>query len=184
MIKIYDNLLSDEICDKLFHYVVGLVEKTQPNNDVKTTLPWVGGFDYPIWKQGNRELSDIVLQHQNNIAQKIKEDYDEVVYPEFSDLVFWQPGNEMRLHSDDQHDKIANRHLSSVTYLNDDYRGGETYFESGFVCKPKKGRTVVFHSDVRDLHGVRRITRNNRVTLSIWFTRNEEAKENIYERCI
>ena len=39
------------------------------------------------------------------------------------------------------------RQISSVTYLNDNYEGGETEFSSGLVIKPKTGKTVVFPSN-------------------------------------
>jgi hypothetical protein len=38
------------------------------------------------------------------------------------------------------------RQLSSITYLNDDYRGGETEFECGVTIKPITGKTVIFPS--------------------------------------
>ena len=37
------------------------------------------------------------------------------------------------------------RVISSVTYLNDGYKGGETEFESGMIT-PVSGKTVVFPS--------------------------------------
>jgi predicted 2-oxoglutarate/Fe(II)-dependent dioxygenase YbiX len=38
------------------------------------------------------------------------------------------------------------RQLSSITYLNDDYEGGETEFECGVIIKPTAGKTVIFPS--------------------------------------
>lgn len=39
------------------------------------------------------------------------------------------------------------REISSVTYLNDDYEGGETIFDSGLVIKPQTGKTLIFPSN-------------------------------------
>ncbi len=43
--------------------------------------------------------------------------------------------------------KYWKRQLSSITYLNDDYDGGETEFEGGITIIPKVGKTVVFPSN-------------------------------------
>ena len=42
--------------------------------------------------------------------------------------------------------KYWKRQISSVTYLNDDYSGGETEFECGLTIKPEAGKTVIFPS--------------------------------------
>lgn len=42
--------------------------------------------------------------------------------------------------------KYWRRQISSITYLNDDYLGGETEFECGVVIKPETGKTVIFPS--------------------------------------
>jgi hypothetical protein len=38
------------------------------------------------------------------------------------------------------------RQLSSITYLNDDYEGGETEFDCGVTIKPTAGKTLIFPS--------------------------------------
>jgi hypothetical protein len=41
---------------------------------------------------------------------------------------------------------IIKRQLSSITYLNDDFDGGETEFSCGAVIKPQIGKTLIFPS--------------------------------------
>jgi predicted 2-oxoglutarate/Fe(II)-dependent dioxygenase YbiX len=42
---------------------------------------------------------------------------------------------------------IWKREISSITYLNDDFEGGETEFSSGLVIKPQTGKTLIFPSN-------------------------------------
>lgn len=39
------------------------------------------------------------------------------------------------------------RQLSSITFINDDYEGGQIEFECGAIVEPKKGKTVIFPSN-------------------------------------
>lgn len=48
------------------------------------------------------------------------------------------------------------RILSSITYLNDDYTGGETEFEN-FIVKPEKGKTLIFPSNWCFMHRGREV---------------------------
>jgi hypothetical protein len=39
------------------------------------------------------------------------------------------------------------REISSITYLNDDYEGGETEFSFGTIIAPQSGKTLIFPSN-------------------------------------
>jgi len=41
---------------------------------------------------------------------------------------------------------VWKRQISSITYINDDYEGGETEFEGNVVIKPEAGKTLIFPS--------------------------------------
>ena len=64
----------------------------------------------------------------------------------------------------------------SVTYINDDYKGGETIIDN-YVSIPKKGSIVIFTSDERCLHKVNTIESGTRIVVPIWLTRNIEQIE-------
>ena len=63
----------------------------------------------------------------------------------------YEPGQDYYWHCDQNTTTYNKRNpnwrrcISSVTYLNDDYEGGETEFESGLIT-PVSGKTVVFPS--------------------------------------
>jgi len=59
--------------------------------------------------------------------------------------------------------------LTSITYLNEGYLGGETAFDNGVIIKPKIGKTVFFDGK-KYLHGVNPVTKGKRFVLAIWYT--------------
>jgi hypothetical protein len=66
-------------------------------------------------------------------------------YWEASNLIKYMPGNNFKVHADDGYSYRAV--VSVVSYLNDDYEGGELYFNNfGFAIKPKAGDVYVFPS--------------------------------------
>ena len=67
-------------------------------------------------------------------------------------------------------DTITGDVLSGIVYLNDDYSGGSTGFES-FQVEPKVGRLIIF-SNAHYRHCVNKVKGNDRYTLSSWFVRN------------
>jgi len=79
---------------------------------------------------------------------------------------------------------IADRHLSSIIYLNDDFEGGELFFpEFSLEIKPKKGMLVCFPSNHFYSHTVKPVTKGERFCLVNWFrvegmqTKEEQDKE-------
>lgn len=68
------------------------------------------------------------------------------------------------------------RVVSMVTYLNDDFEGGELVFSNihddnnnPLVYKPKPGTTVLFPSDLRYPHEVRPVTKGVRYCIVGWY---------------
>lgn len=62
--------------------------------------------------------------------------------------------------------------LAGILYLNDDYLGGSTGFES-FQIEPKVGRLIVF-SNSYYRHCVNEVKDNDRYTLSSWFVEKKK----------
>jgi hypothetical protein len=54
------------------------------------------------------------------------------------------------------------RQLSSITYLNDNYEGGETEFDCGKVIKPEMGKTLIFPSSWLFPHRGRKVTKGTK----------------------
>ena len=66
-------------------------------------------------------------------------------------LAKYDVNDEYAWHSDhlfNEKDVQIKRVLTSITYLNDDFEGGETEFKD-MIIKPKSGYTLIFKSDIR-----------------------------------
>jgi hypothetical protein len=127
------------------------------------------------------------------------------MYPEMSLIAEWPIGGQQHPHVDtystyeldDPTDELQedldnnrasfnikdnpNREWTSITYLNTNYNGGETWFpeyaeswyEESFKHTPKQGQSVVFRG-VSTLHGVSPVRRNSRYTIAQWYTGKPE----------
>ena len=82
-------------------------------------------------------------------------------------LVKWSPGSFQDLHFDTAEKDTV---LSSITYLNDNFEGGETYFEEGTIFKPKKGRGLFFDGNFYK-HGVKKVENDTRYVVATWYAR-------------
>ena len=82
------------------------------------------------------------------------------------EIVKRPPNSFMNYHIDSTKGDV----LSGIVYLNDDYSGGSTGFES-FQVEPKVGRLIIF-SNAHYRHCVNEVKGNDRYTLSSWFVKN------------
>jgi hypothetical protein len=84
---------------------------------------------------------------------------------DYLQIVNWPENSFQDLHVDGAHSITS---ITSITYLNDDFVGGHTYFEDGTTIKPIKNRTLIFEGKLYR-HGVSKIIKNNRYTLAAWY---------------
>ena len=90
-------------------------------------------------------------------------------YTELSQIVKWPLGSSQPHHVDVSRESTT---FTSITYLNDDYEGGETYFtKEDILIKPQVGRTILFDGKKYE-HGVNKITNGTRYTLALWYSSN------------
>ncbi len=107
-----------------------------------------------------------VTRYVNNTAVRF---FGIETYVEVSQIVKWPVGSMQPVHRDMARETTT---FTSITYLNDDFEGGETYFtDEDLLIKPKVGRTILFDGK-RFEHGVRKITNGTRYTLALWYSNN------------
>ena len=107
-----------------------------------------------------------VLLEINNTAVSL---YGRDTYIELAQIVAWPKGSFHPTHSDISRESTK---CTSITYLNDDFEGGETYFtDQDLIIKPKRGKTVFFDGKKFE-HGVQEIMKGIRYTLAIWYSKN------------
>ena len=95
--------------------------------------------------------------------------YGRDTYVECAQIVEWCKGSQQLPHHDVAREATKS---TSITYLNDDFEGGETYFtEEDLIIKPKRGKTVFFDGKEFE-HGVQKITQGIRYTLAVWYSKN------------
>ena len=96
-------------------------------------------------------------------------------------------GSELRKMTDSELENLTNEDevinvvpftdYASILYLNDNFEGGETYFEYGTLLKPEQGTAVIFES-MKHFHGVHPAHgEEDRYTAPIWYTSQPEQME-------
>ena len=143
-IIISDNRLSKAECD----YLIDLYEKTGPEDTFRDY--YVMG----IYPPGTQEMRDIL----HKIAF-------EDISIDWCQIAKRPPGSGHPVHTDKFSQQTV---LTSVTYLNDNFTGGETYFVDDIAIRPKTGRTLYFDGVYRE-HGVNTVKDSDRYTLAIWY---------------
>jgi predicted 2-oxoglutarate/Fe(II)-dependent dioxygenase YbiX len=69
-------------------------------------------------------------------------------------------------------------HYSAVLMLNNDYEGGELYFEHhGVQVRLEAGDLIMFRGNAENLHGVRQVTSGKRVNAIIFFRNHPTDSE-------
>jgi len=88
-------------------------------------------------------------------------------YPELSQIVKWPQGSSQSAHFDVARESTT---WTTVTYLNDDYGGGETFFPGeGLKIAPRRGTTILFNGKEYE-HGVNEVKDYPRYSYSVWYT--------------
>ncbi len=119
-----------------------------------------------ISNQEELNRSKFAIKHLNNTAVSF---FGRDTYVELAEIVKWPMGSYQPYHTDDIRETTT---FTSLTYLNDDFEGGETEFTSeNLIVKPKVGRTILFDGK-RFEHGVKKVTDGIRYTLALWYSSN------------
>ena len=149
---IIDEILSKESCSSLINLF---------KNNPKEHLPWRDTMCLQLRNDETNYLMKLMFMYSSYLNQK-----GIMVFPELIQIVEWKPRSKQDPHFDTERDTT---HLTSITYLNDDFLGGKTCFENGIEVNPKTG-TTVFFDGVKEKHWVSEIQKDIRYTLAIWYT--------------
>lgn len=122
------------------------------------------------------------------LREKLKEKVEELfdcefeLFIEFTGLISWNKGASIGWHSDDNRPYLKQRDFTAVCYLNSygqDFSGGMFHFQDGEPANylPMAGDLVVYSADNRNIHCVDEITGGERLSLTLWFSRNSSFDE-------
>ena len=151
MILIEESILNEDACNFLIKTAIENEGKAEPFRDIK--LLQLKDFDHIFTKK--------LINYLTNFLGK----KGITAYPERIEITIWEINSKQGMHFDEAR---ASTNLTSITYLNQDYLGGETIFDNGVVIKPEIGKTVFFDGK-KYLHGVSPITKGKRYVLAIWY---------------
>lgn len=178
-----DNALDTEICDQLCNFMITHKLKSNPTDNL---LPWFDDETCIPWELDNINLKKQIVAYRKLVTEIVSEKFNQILYPEFTHLVLWRTGRQMPRHKDDgynENDPLATRKVSCVTYLNDDFTGGQTFVSNetsiDYISRPIKGSLVCYLSDSTNQHGVNLILSGNRVTMPIWFCSDITKSEDV-----
>jgi predicted 2-oxoglutarate/Fe(II)-dependent dioxygenase YbiX len=117
------------------------------------------------------------LQHVHNTFYQLllgattfytqKYNISEPLFHESYQALKYQTGEEYKAHYDGN--SISGRFLSAITYLNDDYNGGELEFPNfGVKIKPREGDLFLFPSNYAYAHIAHPVTSGTKYAIVTW----------------
>ncbi len=165
-IIILDDVLTESECQFLIDFY----------NTCGHTHKWYDTFPMTL-KEYYQDVSVSKLKDENirehvfKIKDSINNLFSEKLDIDWCEIVKWPDSSSKGEHFDSGLDRTV---FTSVTYLNDDYNGGETFFTNDLKVTPKKGRTLYFDGNFYK-HGVNTVKGRDRYTLPIWY----KSKNNI-----
>jgi hypothetical protein len=143
-----DDFITKKECKYLINFYKSYEFKSFDFRDV-----------HPLDLQESSMLElEFLFKKLNKYASKFKAKL------EWTQIVKWPVGSTQNLHFDDVGDPV----LTSVLYLNDNYKGGQTYYEEGTIFKPKTGRIVYFDGQ-QYKHGVKPVEKETRFVVAAWY---------------
>ena len=162
-----DNFINDEFCDYLINYHKANFNKKYRNKDkwaMKHRNTQILTCEAEAI-EGNSYFK-ILLSSLNFLVQT----HFKNTFINYSQIVRWPNKQKQNEHLDfDYHSH------TSILYLNDDYKGGETVVGDK-VIKPKKGKIFLFEGN-KIKHQVLQIRSGIRYTNPTWYMMYEKEKK-------
>ena len=140
-----------------------------PEDDGNYGAEYLGGNVDPIQLNiTNDKLFVSVINKVTNLC-KI---FDNNIRLDYCGVIKWPTGTYMKPHYD-KSEMYGSNVFAAFLYLNDDFVGGHTQFDTidnevWFDVRPKKGKLLVF-SNRQYLHHVSMVESGTRYLLSFWF---------------
>ena len=167
--------MSSDMCNSIIEYINSKIDKEKMICD---GMPWHNNDTIQYSDVDNSDIKFLLDSQRFVISQLVYDQFKEIVFPHFTDLVVWRKSMSMDIHKDNGYDEsdadISTRKYSAVLYLNDNYSGGETFIKrqdkEDYISIPKQGSLLIFKSNEECLHGVNQVTDGTRYTLASWYT--------------
>jgi hypothetical protein len=150
MILIEDNFFTESDCNLFKNLFVSNEKSSEPYRDI---------FILDLLKVEPKLTAKLCSLLSSFLSHRgVK------AFPETIQIVKWPTNSKQDLHVDKKY-----RILTSITYLNNSFKGGETYFTNGVVIKPEIGKTVFFDGKFYE-HGVNQVEDGERYVIATWYS--------------
>lgn len=172
-IEVYDNALSDELCDKL---IQAFEEKSSfaryTDNEIRKDYAiQLDNFEslWPLRDKVAFALRDCWEQYGNKYGTY--NEFNDIVSPTFKMQKSVTDGGFTFWHSEQGSDpKMISRFAVWMFYLNDDFEGGNTAFKfQDKSIRPKKGSCVIWPAAFTHLHRAEPDLVGTKYILTGWF---------------
>lgn len=130
----------------------------------------------------DKKAGEIMLDASSRCGNIIKNNYSiPEIYFDTLQLIRWFPGMEQPPHADDMTNTdiagFVHREYGSIIYLNDNYRGGQTYYPNFDIkITPISGTLAIHPGDPKHLHGVTKVEEQTRYTIAAFWTQKKERQ--------
>jgi hypothetical protein len=181
MIIQVENAVSAEDCRRLMRMYDRHVHLTELRD--QTGFPVVQWPQFRAAPYAAEIVPRLIKECERNIDGQLRP--VEPLYPETVILAAMGVGGRHSRHADncrqnEEGDWVPNhtpqRDVSAICYLNDEFDGGEIFFErTRLTVKPRPGLLLAFPSDASYVHEVFPVRRGVRYTMAIWFTRQRRC---------
>ena len=178
-IKVYDNIVSEDLCDKI-------LKEYQSCNEWNATRVGDGAVNQNIRNCSVVQISDPQVIDKNFEIRKfidvglhqqllgVVNKYSKE-FPDFCpsidtgyDLLRYEPGQFYTRHTDSFLQQ--QRSISCSLCVNDDYSGGEfAFFDREIMIRASKGSVIVFPSNFMYPHEIMPVTEGTRYSVITWY---------------
>jgi prolyl 4-hydroxylase len=174
--------IDSNLCDKIidfFNENKSLQSKGEIINEVdETKKKSVDIAVYPkdLSKPGYQNLK-IYFDHLFNCYSEyraqwpfLNEVFEKVDIGSFNIQMYSPGGHFSKLHSERTSIKTLHRLFAFMTYLNDDFENGETFFEHySLSVKPEKGKTLIWPAEWTHAHKGNVVNNGSKYIITGWF---------------
>lgn len=174
-----EDFIGRETCDFLSDYAKkaytdgSMMISGSDNEDYRSELLFNPRDILLLYKIVNSPVTPLYRSCGRKVIEFLQS--PKVIYDYEHYINYYPVGGYIVPHIDNEDMPEAN--LTSVVYLNnsEEYEGGEIYFPSlDLEFKPSKGSVLLFPPEY--VHGVRKITKGVKLSMSINYTDNPEQK--------
>jgi len=168
----YNNVMNKEYCNMIYDYTI---QNTSNDFQDLKQAPWATNNTIFAPDIIDSKIKEIISLYTKKINLLVNTDLNSKFTPVGSQINLWGEGQSWAFHQDNtpNHPALMKSKIIMISYLNDDYVGGETMIKNErneiYMSKPRTGSIVFFYSDERNMHGVNKIISGKRATYNIWF---------------